>query len=333
MAIEMLVGLPHLRDSAIVRKTKTIGAPALISANALSHWRRNRGEREWIGWRMRDLQAADGLRDLALDSAGFVAMARYRGFPWSIRDYLELAAAYPFRWFASMDYCVESELVRDRDGVLDRISRTIRVNRDCHRGARDLDIVHRFMPVIQGRAPTDYEGCFERLGFAPPMGIVGVGSMCRRSVGGPDGVMAVFEHLDRVLPPGIRLHGFGIKGTALRQLDSLASRVVSVDSQAYGIAARHDALRRRVSKTDRLVANHMERWLKRQIRKADGAHAPRQRELPLTPGSPPVSPWERAISRARSELRSLIEAGEIDHDALVETWIEQWASDLYNPIN
>lgn len=328
MAIEMLVGLPHLRDSAIVRRAKDIRAPALISANALSRWQCDHGCREWIGWRLTDLDVADGLADLALDSAGFVAMSRYRGFPWSVSDYIALAAAYPFRWFASMDYCVEREVAADRDEVLDRISRTIRANRDCYREARHHGVEGRFMPVIQGRVPTDYEDCYERLGFEPPLGIVGIGSMCRRPVGGSEGAVAVFEHLDRVLPPEIKLHAFGIKGTALRYLDRMAGRVASVDSQAYGIAARYDALRRRVSKSDVLVADHMEHWLRRQSMRSPPPPVLHQVEIPAPPRPALCTPWEDAISRARAELRALIEAGELDHDEVTAAWVEQWAADI-----
>src|SRR3546814_17495744 len=75
----------------------------------------------------------------------------------------------------------------------------------------------RLMPVIQGRRPDDYERCLDGLaldyGLTP---LIGVGSMCRREVSGPEGLIAVFDHLDRILPKGVMLHGFGVKGTALR---------------------------------------------------------------------------------------------------------------------
>ncbi|WP_430985808.1 hypothetical protein, partial [Escherichia coli] len=78
-----------------------------------------------------------GLASLCLDSGGFVAAARYGGFPWSLADYVSLAAAYPFRWWASADYCVEAEIAADREEVIDRLARTIRANRDCRRLAED----------------------------------------------------------------------------------------------------------------------------------------------------------------------------------------------------
>src|SRR3546814_5778935 len=74
---------------------------------------------------------AHGLRSLSLDSAGFSAMVTYGRYPWTVDDYVGLAAAYPFRWWASLDYCVEQEVASDRNEVLDRMSRTIRANIEC----------------------------------------------------------------------------------------------------------------------------------------------------------------------------------------------------------
>ena len=118
------------------------------------------------------------------------------------------------------------------------------------------------MPVIQGRSRDDYERCVDALWSAmAPGAIIGVGSMCRRAITGPEGLVAIFEHLDRILPQEVRLHGFGVKGTALPYLTPLAHRIASIDSQAYGIAARREALRRGIAKSDALVADHLERWL------------------------------------------------------------------------
>jgi hypothetical protein len=38
-----------------------------------------------------------------LDNAGFVAASRYWGLAWTVDQYLDLCAAYPWRWCASMD--------------------------------------------------------------------------------------------------------------------------------------------------------------------------------------------------------------------------------------
>ena len=35
------------------------------------------------------------------------------------------------------------------------------------------------------------------------------------------------------------------------------------------------------------------------------------------------------IAAPRAEINALIEEGQLDHDELIEPWIEQWAADLY----
>lgn len=102
--LEIILGPPHLRRGPLLDMAREIGATALVSANAFSRWSRDdAGVRDRAGWDLRTLANARGLA-LTLDSAGFTAMARYRGFLWSAERYvLDLAAAWDFRWFAAMD--------------------------------------------------------------------------------------------------------------------------------------------------------------------------------------------------------------------------------------
>ncbi|WP_206365078.1 DUF7221 family queuine tRNA-ribosyltransferase-like protein [Sphingomonas panacis] len=217
MPLETIIGLPHLNNGPILQRARALQQTALISANGLSRWSSSRGWREWAGWRLSQLSNAHGLAGLCLDSAGFVAASRYGGFPWTIADYVALAAAYPFRWWASADYCVEPEIARHRDEVIDRLSRTIRANRDCRMFADDYGIADTLMPVIQGRRPDDYERCVEALWHSiRPGSPIGVGSMCRREIHGPEGLIAVIDHLDQILPSGIRLHALCIVASVLR---------------------------------------------------------------------------------------------------------------------
>lgn len=137
-------------------------------------------------------------------------MARYRGFPWSLDAYFTLARAFPFRRIASLDYCTEQEIASDREKVLDRLARTVRANFECWRRPADMGLLGQFMPVLQGRASTDYQACAEALwSLMAPGSVIGVGSMCRRPVAGSNGLIAAVEHLDRVLAPGIALHLWG----------------------------------------------------------------------------------------------------------------------------
>jgi hypothetical protein len=93
--LRFLLGLPRLADGALWRTARRLGAPVLISANALSRWTRNAiGMRTWTGFDTRNLRLVHE-HLVCLDSGGFVAAARYRGFPWELDDYLDLCAAAP----------------------------------------------------------------------------------------------------------------------------------------------------------------------------------------------------------------------------------------------
>lgn len=82
--------------------------------------------------------------------------------------------------------------------------------------------------------------------------------------------------------------------------------------------------------TDAFVADHMERWARRQYARSALAPTPIQGELPLGPDDRlPRDPWERAIAQARAEIRALIEEGQLSHDEISEPWIAQWAADIF----
>jgi hypothetical protein len=71
------------------------------------------------------------------------------------------------------------------------------------------------MPVIQGRRPEDYERCLDGLALDYGLTPSSAWAACAAGRSGPEGLIAVFDHLDCILPKGVMLHGFGVKGTAL----------------------------------------------------------------------------------------------------------------------
>jgi hypothetical protein len=40
---------------------------------------------------------------------------------------------------------------------------------------------------------------------------VGLGSVCRRHLHAPDGIVAIVRALDEIMPAGVQLHLFGVK--------------------------------------------------------------------------------------------------------------------------
>ena len=92
------------------------------------------------------------------------------------------------------------------------------------------------MPVIQGYEPGEYAKHTRDLSpHLEDQAWVGVGSVCRRQ-GRPLQVARVISAILGVRPD-LRLHGFGVKTTAL-QNSSVALRLHSVDSMAWSYSAR-----------------------------------------------------------------------------------------------
>ena len=224
--------MAHARDS---------GLPVLVSANAFfAAGADGRGR-----FRL-PLAAAFAGVDAALDSSGYVAMARYNGYRWSPEEYLDLAAAAPWTWYATMDLATEAEISGSEFEVQLRLAGTVRNHLHFCRLADDRGMA-RPIPVIQGQTQRHYLWCADQLGLtsgSTSVPLIGVGSMCRRNIAGDDGIVAIVEMLDRVLPPGTTLHMFGVKAASLVPLAG-HPRVASIDSCAWDFALRMDVRRGR----------------------------------------------------------------------------------------
>lgn len=364
MPVKVILGLPYLSKGPLLAKARELGAPILVSANAFSRWRdegpipinnrllegqfpdhgaaasgRKQRMREWDGWNIGSLKNADGL-EAHLDSAGYSAMSVMGGFPWTPEQYIfGLCAAYPWASFASLDQCVERGVARDRFQIQERISKTINLNKTCQMLANDIGIGDRLMPVIQGETADDYLRCFDALQHM--IGgdrVIGVGSMCRRHTGGPDGIVSIVDTLDRNLPPGVKCHLFGLKSTGGESVADLNDRVASIDSQAYGFRARAIANERRkdepdFSKTNVFVAEVMEKWYRGQVSRMANPR-PRAVQSSLDFGSTADQPlqqnaWSSYEARARAEINQLIEEMQLDADEIVsDAMVLAWMSDM-----
>ncbi len=224
------IGLPE-HSGALIAAARDIGAPVLVSAN-----------RAWDdrSRRFRSPRGLDGM-DCALDSSGFVAMRLYNGYRWTVPEYVLFARSRPWAWWAAMDYCCEPEIAANRGEVLSRVARTVNSYAEC---VAESGNDQGLLPVLQGRLPSDYVGCAAQLDRIAPSWraapIVGVGSVCRRPVGGTDGLLAVVRAVARALAGRQRVHRFGAKSGALTALASegLSAAVASTDSSAWDFAAR-----------------------------------------------------------------------------------------------
>lgn len=228
-----------------------LGVPVLLSAGGL-----------WRDGALRFPAMAAWSLPAALDSAGFTAM-KLGGYRWTVDEYVDFVVQtgavdksgegdclpFPWMWWSQMDYCCEPEIAANADEVRARIQMTADALGDT------LDAVDAWrdegdsqtpdpLPIVQGWHHDDYAKSLDLMvstltsrGRELPS-LIGVGSVCRRQVGGPSGVVSVVARLSRELPQHVRLHLFGVKGPALHALGSLGPRVASIDSMAWDLGAR-----------------------------------------------------------------------------------------------
>jgi hypothetical protein len=100
----------------------------------------------------------------------------------------------------------------------------------------DGDCPFPVIPVLQGYSPADYVRHLVAYGDRLKPGMwVGVGSVCKRN-SNPDMIAEVLEPIVR-LRPDLRLHGFGVKQTALFNA-AVRQFFETTDSMAWSFAAR-----------------------------------------------------------------------------------------------
>lgn len=314
------IGLPYGNQGRLLDEVMQLGAPTLLSVGSM--FRGPRGEVTSTGFPtfqgFTPVGAAAWMTDAALDSAGFTAMLA-GGYRWTPGDYVDFVVTnrgdgempFPWAWWSSMDYCVEPQIAKDREEVQRRMKLTAEtyghildhLNYWRREGVTDVPDP---MPILQGRLPEDYAWSAKALAkeinqhheCSCPYGgdceaewhrehaglpaLVGLGSVCRRNVHGPDGLLAVLEALDKVLAPHVRLHLFGVKGDALNHIDRYKHRVHSIDSMAWDEAAKRSVQKARkaagvidvksgepgwISNTTENRAAHMRDWYEKQQRK------------------------------------------------------------------
>lgn len=296
------VGMPQ-SGGTLWRIARDAGFPLLVSANAFARYDK---DGRFCGFALSSA-ARVAAGDVALDSAGFVAMARYRRYPWSVAAYIELAASGPWAWWAAMDYCTERELAGNRLERRLRIAATCHGFADCVRYAGDRGITAP-LPVLQGQLVDDYRHCAEMLPLLEWPVLVGVGSMCRREVSGANGVVAVVDLLDRVLPAHVRLHLFGVKSEALAALNG-HPRLASVDSCAWDADARR---RWPTGRTQAKRGTAMREWVERQGRRCA---VPAAMQMGLDGLQLVDSEVDEADEAVISEWADLVAGGEVDYES------------------
>lgn len=164
--------------------------------------------------RLRDRKSDFQANDWIMDSGAFTEISTHGHYRHDVAEY----AAQIRRWkgcgtmicAVAQDWMCEPHIVA-RTGLTVAEHQRLTIERydallDCDPGP--------VMPVLQGFAPDDYRRHIDA--YAARLGdgaYVGVGSVCKRN-SKPSAILGVLDAIHRSRPD-LRLHGFGLKMTAL----------------------------------------------------------------------------------------------------------------------
>lgn len=190
--------------------------------------------------RMRERRGRLRCPDWILDSGAFSEIAahgRYRSPPEAYAAEVNRIAAVDAGLAAavSQDWMCEAEiLARTRFSIAKHQRLTI------ERYDQLLALVRGayLMPVLQGYSPQSYVDHVFQYGLRLPLGAyVGVGSLCKRNRN--DAKIEEVLLAIRRCRPDLRLHGFGLKRSALFS-GVVRKCLFSADSMAWSFAARRE---------------------------------------------------------------------------------------------
>lgn len=205
-----------------------------------------------------------GCEELLMDSQAFRILETHGDHRLSVAEYAALAEQVatlcPRLTVVSQDYMCEQyifdkrfEHTGIRFSVADHQCLTIE-RYDELRGRLDRKIA--IMPVLQGYQPHEYVGHLRQYGERLRHGAwVGVGSVCKRN-SDPAAIRAVLLAIKQERPD-LRLHGFGVKLTALAN-HSIRALLHSADSMAWSQNARKNGRNANDWRGAEIFANRIE---------------------------------------------------------------------------
>lgn len=177
-----------------------------------------------------------------LDSGAFKTIEKYGYYPDSPTDYAIKAIHWAhtvgnLKVIVSQDYMCEP-FVLTRTGLDIPTHQRLTIERydELLSAWRVFGSTVPIMPVLQGFSPQDYVDHIRQYGTRLATGMwVGVGSVCKRQ-GDPSAIRSVLRAI-KTERPDLRLHGFGVKLTALKDRD-IREMLYSADSMAWSFSAR-----------------------------------------------------------------------------------------------
>lgn len=172
-----------------------------------------------------------------MDSGAFTEISTHGRYRHEVAEY----AAEIRRWkdngnllaAVSQDWMCEPWIIK-KTGLSVQLHQQLTVDRYDALLAQDCGVY--ILPVLQGFEPEDYVRHIRMYGERLALGQwVGVGSVCKRN-GDPASIARVLIAI-KGERPDLKLHGFGLKKTALAS-DFITSQLHTADSMAWSFHAR-----------------------------------------------------------------------------------------------
>jgi hypothetical protein len=179
-----------------------------------------------------------GCKEILLDSQAFMKLKLHGCYPYPPQTYADkvhrVAGLVERLTAVTEDYmCEPFILAKTGLSVAEHQRLTIERYDELR---RLIDSAIYLMPVLQGYRPLEYVDHLRQYGERLPAGAwVGVGSVCKRN-GDPSQIRDVLYCIKRARPD-LRLHGFGLKRTAL-SWHWIRTALYSADSLAWSLNAR-----------------------------------------------------------------------------------------------
>lgn len=167
-----------------------------------------------------------------MDSGGFSQILQHGRYTVSEAQYLDVIEQFSPPIAFCQDWMCE-EVMLEKTGL------TVREHQERTTASYLSMSYHSGVvrPVLQGWTPADYVAhahAYKAAGC--DMGqLFGLGTVCSRN-GSADAILFILTALNDAFP-GIRLHGFGLKTTALHNI-AVTSRLESADSMAWSSRGR-----------------------------------------------------------------------------------------------
>jgi len=189
--------------------------------------------------RLRARRKPIGAVPVLLDSGAFTELATFGRYRHEVGDYARAIRRLVRGGIANIavavaqDYMCEPFMLA-KTGL--SLAEHHRLTIERYDALTDQDLPVPVMPVLQGYHPIDYARHAEAYGDRLVQGAwVGVGSVCKRN-SKPERIIEVLTAIEAARPD-LRLHGFGVKLTALQHA-GVRALLHSADSLAWSYSAR-----------------------------------------------------------------------------------------------